>query len=155
MPSKGNKEYGDRHEEYLIEVLGGKQSKGSGNQWHNPMDGRHSRYEDRWAFAWDGKSTTTATISVTLPMWEKAVEQASGERPLLAFRWYPTTRPTVQNVGGTDLACMDLLDLSALLVDARGLHEVLADLRDLLGQDDGPVLKAGIQKILRDQGAWP
>jgi hypothetical protein len=128
------KEMGDRHEEYLIEVLGGKQSKGSGNQWHSPMDGRHNRYTERYAFAWDGKSTTTGTVSVTESMWEKAQEQAGGERPMLALRWYPTERPTVQNVGGLDLACLDLLDLSALLADARGLGMLLADLEDLLDQ---------------------
>lgn len=151
MPSKGlNKEMGDRHEEYLIEVLGGKQSKGSGNQWHSPMDGRHNRYEEGYAFAWDGKSTTTATISVTLPMWEKAVEQAGGEHPMLALRWYPTTRPTVQNVGGTDLACLDLLDLSALLADARRLGVVLSDLTGLLDQDDAGVLLEGIRRILKE-----
>lgn len=139
MPSKGmRKEMGDRHEEHLIDVLGGKQSKGSGNQWHAPMDGRHNRYTDRWAFAWDGKSTTTGTISVTQSMWDKAVEQAGGERPMLAFRWYPTERPTVQNPDGLDLACLDLLDLSALLADARGLGYLLDDLGRLLDQEDVP-----------------
>lgn len=138
MPSKGmRKEMGDRHEEYLIEVLGGKQSKGSGNQWHSPMDGRHNRYAERYAFAWDGKSTTTGTISVDLPMWEKAVEQAGGERPMLALRWYPTERPSVQNVGGTDLAVLDLLDLSALLEDARGLGAVLDALDVIQAHLDG------------------
>jgi hypothetical protein len=146
------KEMGDRHEEYLIEVLGGKQSKGSGNQWHSPMDGRHNRYAERYAFAWDGKSTTTATVGVTLPMWEKAQEQAGGERPMLALRFYPTERPTVQNVGGTDLAVLDLLDLSALLVDARGLGEVL-DALDVIqhhldGENTDFDVRASLKQII-------
>lgn len=137
MPSKGmRKEMGDRHEEFLAEVLGGKRSKGSGNQWHSQMDGRHNRYIERYAFAWDGKSTTTGTISVTVSMWEKAVEQAGGERPMLAFRWYPTERPTVQNPDGLDLACLSVLDLSALLADARGLGDLLAALEALDARAD-------------------
>lgn len=135
MPSKGfRKECGDRHEEHLVDVLGGKQSKGSGNQWHAQMDGRHNRYLQEYAFAWDGKSTTTGTVSVTIPMWEKAVEQAGGERPMLALRWYPTERPTTENLGGLDLAVISLLDLSDLLDAARGRGEVLAALEDLLTQ---------------------
>lgn len=133
MPSKGfRKEAGDRHEQYLIQVLGGRQSRGSGNQWHAQMDGRHDRYTEEFAFAWDGKSTTTGTISVTRTMWEKAEEQASEARPMLAFRWYPTDRPTVQNTGGLDLACLSLVDLSAVLVAARGHGALLAALRSLL-----------------------
>lgn len=120
MPSKGmRKEMGDRHEEHLVNVLGGTQSKGSGNQWHNPMDGRHDRREQEFAFAWDGKSTTTGTISVTQPMWDKAVEQAVGERPMLALRWYPTERPSVQNRDGLDLVCITLDDFEALLEAAN------------------------------------
>lgn len=155
MPSKGfRKECGDRHEEHLIDVLGGKQSKGSGNQWHSPMDGRHNRRVEEFAFAWDGKSTTTGTISVTLAMWEKAQEQANGERPMLALRWYPTERPTVANTEGVDLACVSLLDLSELLDAARGRSALLAALADLLdraGSDCGAdVLWDGIAALLKE-----
>jgi hypothetical protein len=139
----------DRHEEFLVDVLGGKQSKGSGNQWHSPMDGRHDRYVERYAFAWDGKSTTTGTISVTRSMWEKAEEQAGSARPMLAFRWYPTERPTVLNPGGLDLACLAVLDLSELLVAARGLGALLDSLTALLDQDDEP-LADGIARLLKE-----
>lgn len=159
MPSKGmRKEMGDRHEEHLVDMLGGKQSRGSGNQWHSPMDGRQDRREQEFAFAWDGKSTTTGTISVTQAMWDKAVEQASGERPMLAFRWYPTTRPTVSNRDGLDLACISLDDMTALLEAARGRGALLADLAALSAQaDEQPsvgiqwaVLSEGIKRLLKE-----
>lgn len=156
MPSKGmKKEMGDRHEQHLIDVLGGKQSKGSGNQWHSPMDGRQDRREQEFAFAWDGKSTTTGTISVTIPMWEKAVEQANGERPMLAFRWYMTERPQVQNRDGLDLACVSLLDLSELLDAARSRGDLLAALADLLDQGadpewDAQVHLADIKRLIEE-----
>lgn len=150
MPSKGlRKEMGDRHEQHLVDTLGGRQSKGSGNQWHNPMDGRHSRYTEEFAFAWDGKSTTTGTVSIPLTMWEKAVEQANGERAMLALRWYPTERPTVTNSDGTDLVCISLYDMTDLLEAARGHRAVLSDLEALLDQEDAGVLLEGIQRILR------
>lgn len=149
MGSKGmRKEMGDAHEERLVEVLGGKQSRGSGNQWHSPMDGRHSRYTEEFAYAWDGKSTTTGTISVTIPMWEKAVEQAGGERPMLAFRWYPTERPTVSNRDGLDLACISLLDLSELLDAARGRTALLVDLEALEGQVDDPAAALALTSLI-------
>ncbi len=124
MPSKGMaKEMGDRHEEFLVDMFGGKQSKGSGNQWHSPMDGRHDRREQEFAFAWDGKSTTTGTISVTQAMWSKAVEQAGGERPMLALRWYPTNRPQVQNRDGLDLVVLRVDDLVELIEAAHKVKE--------------------------------
>jgi hypothetical protein len=52
------------------------------------MDGRHNRYTSAFAFAWDGKSTRSNSISVSRKMIDKAVEQAGGERPMLALRWY-------------------------------------------------------------------
>lgn len=152
MPRESHlkKEMGDRHEEFLVQMLGGRQSRGSGNQWHAPMDGRHNRLQERFAFAWDGKSTTTATISITLPMWEKAREQAGGERPMLGLRWYPTERPTVQNRGGVDLVALLVDDLAEMRESALGLGSLLADLTDLLDQDDAAVLRDGIKRLIQE-----
>ena len=84
-----NKKMGNAHEEYLVEVLGGRKTKSSGNQWQDPMDGRHSHYVDGdWSFAWDGKSTLGKSIGVSREMIEKAMEQAGSEIPLLALRFY-------------------------------------------------------------------
>lgn len=87
-----NKRMGDTHEAWLIEMLGGRQSPGSGNQWRNPMDGRHNRYEQQFAWAWDGKSTRSKSVSVTRDMLNKAVEQSDGERPMIALRFYDDDR---------------------------------------------------------------
>lgn len=86
-------------------------TRGSGNQFANPMDGRQNRYEAPVAFAWDGKSTRAASITVTRKMWEKAMLQAHGERPMLALRFYDSDRLAV----GADLVVIGLHDLMELL----------------------------------------
>lgn len=109
----------DAHEKYLVGLLGGRRTKGSGNQFQNPMDGRHNRYEDALAFAWDGKSTLGKSVSVTLEMWEKAVEQSLSERPMLALRWYHNERLTE----ATDLLVVSADDFAELLDLARRAQE--------------------------------
>lgn len=112
----------DRHEAHLVEVLGGRANRGSGNQFNAPMDGRHDRREASVAFAWDGKSSYYRSIGVSREMWEKAEEQAHGERPMLALRFYDTDRLDV----GLDLAVISLDDLAELLERSARLDEVLA-----------------------------
>ena len=85
-------EMGNRHEEWLAEVLGGRKTPGSGNQWRNPADGRQNRYVDSFAFAWDGKSTRSNSISITREMLSKIKEQADTERPMIALRFYDDDR---------------------------------------------------------------
>ena len=87
-----NHRMGDKHEEWLAEVLGGRRTPASGSQFRNPMDGRHNRYIDTFAFAWDGKSTRSNSISVTRAMLNKAKEQADTERPMIALRFYDDDR---------------------------------------------------------------
>lgn len=110
-----NKRMGDKHEEFLAALFGGRQTRGSGNQWTNPMDGRTSRMTTRYAFAWDGKSTLSKSVSVTRKMWEKAVEQAGGERPMLAVRFYDTESLDV----GLDLALVNIHDLAEVIERAN------------------------------------
>lgn len=105
----------DRHEAHLVQVLGGRRTPGSGNQANNPMDGRHNRYTSGLAFAWDGKATLGKSLSISLAMWEKAQEQALGERPMLALRWYLNERLTDQ----VDLVAVSLDDF----VEMRDLAE--------------------------------
>lgn len=111
-----NKDMGDRHEEFLQEILGGRKTRGSGNQWTNPMDGRHNRMVDRFAFAWDGKSTLANSIGVSRDMWAKAVDQAGGERPMLGLRFYDNQRLDV----GLDLLVVSPFDLSEMLAALNG-----------------------------------
>lgn len=107
-----NKDMGDRHEEFLADIFGGTMSRGSGNQWHNQMDGRTSRKQEEFAFAWDGKSTLALSLSVTRAMWRKAVEQAGGERPMLGLRFYENSRLDV----GYDLVVISAHDMAEMLV---------------------------------------
>lgn len=83
-----NKRMGDKHEDFMHQLLGGRKTRGSGNQWQNPADGRHSRYETLYAFAWDGKSTLGKSVSITRSMLSKIKEQASPEIPMIGVRFY-------------------------------------------------------------------
>lgn len=112
------KKMGDRHEEYLAELFGGRMSRGSGNQWREPADGRHEHHEP-YAFAWDGKSTLASSISVTRTMWTKIMEQAGGERPMLGIRFYDTRDLDV----GHDLVVLRAEDLSEMRAELLELRE--------------------------------
>lgn len=124
----------DRHEDDLVKLLGGRQTPGSGNQFNNQMDGRHRRYDDRYAFAWDGKSTFGKSVGVTREMWTKALEQSGDERPMLALRWYDNERLKV----GQDLAVIDLHDFAELLEVARK-YELVKECLEL-GHQTNPLM---------------
>lgn len=115
-PVTTTKDMGDAHEAFLQEVLGGRRTRGSGNQWNNQMDGRHNRMTDPFAFAWDGKSTMGLSIGVTRPMWRKAVDQAGGERPMLGLRFYANSRLDVD----LDLVVVNVYDMSEMLATLNG-----------------------------------
>ena len=87
-----NRKMSDAHEAHLADHYQGRLTPGSGNGFANPMDVRQNRYETGIAWAIDGKSTRAKSISVTREMLNKAVEQAHGERPLIALRFYDDDR---------------------------------------------------------------
>jgi hypothetical protein len=128
----------DKHEEFLVALFGGRRTKGSGNQWHNPMDGRTSSRTKRYAFAWDGKATLSKSVGVSLEMWRKAVEQAGDERTMLPLRFYRNESLEV----GLDLVVMSAYDAAEVIDDAnclaegeaenRALKKRLADVRTVL-----------------------
>lgn len=127
-----NKDMGDLHEKAIAEKLHMRQTRGSGNQWRDPIDARHNRLDTEWAFAVDGKSTLAKSISVTRAMWEKAVDQAGGERPMLALRFYNDA--SLSRVGH-DLAVCELDDFAGLLEGAQAwelakplMRQLVADL---------------------------
>lgn len=111
-----NRKMASKHEEHLVERLGGRQAPGSGNQWAKPMDGRHSRYATAYAYAWEGKSTLGKSIGVSRAMIAKAREQARGERPMLALRWYDSERLDV----GEDWVAVPLDDFEEMRRAALG-----------------------------------
>lgn len=132
----------DAHEAWLAEFFEGRISRGSGNQWSNPMDGRQDRREVAVAFCWDGKSSFGKSISVSRDMWEKARDQARGERPMIPLRFYDTWRLDV----GLDLVVIDPNDLKELMERSEKLARIEAlcqEVRDGLKryepyEDDGP-----------------
>lgn len=112
-----NSKMGDAHEQFLADLFGGRRSRGSGNQWRDPMDGRSGRRHEQsdFAFAWDGKSTLAKSVGVSLAMWDKAVDQADGERPMLGLRYYANERLDVVR----DLVVVSAYDLSEMLTSLR------------------------------------
>jgi hypothetical protein len=114
-----NKRMGDTHERYVAQVLGQRQTRGSGNQWRDQMDSKHDRTSCAFAFANDGKSTLGKSIGVSRAMWDKAVEQAGGERPMLTLRFYTDASLTKVHA---DLAACDLLDFAEMREAAEAWH---------------------------------
>lgn len=88
MSRTHNQKMADKHEDEVCEAIGARKTRGSGNQWRDQTDGKHNHRETDFAFAFDGKSTTGKGVNVTREMWQKTREQAAGERPLLALRFY-------------------------------------------------------------------
>lgn len=107
-----------KHEDDLHELLGGHQSKSSGNQWADQGDGRLGRYQNRFGWCWDAKCALpqTKSISVTRDMADKITHQAHGDRPLLPLRFYADERGGVEH----DLVVMRLSDLVELLEAVEG-----------------------------------
>jgi hypothetical protein len=126
------------HERDVAERLGGRQTRGSGNQWHGPMDGRQDRYCKSIAFAWDCKATRGESLGVGRRMWAKAVEQANGERPCIPLRFYRNDRLTEKD---PDLVVLDFNDFEEMLETIDTLTEQLAAYRRadvLFGQGEEP-----------------
>ncbi len=128
-----NKDMGDQHEAHVNQRVRFRGTPGSGNQWKDPADGRHNRMLSAYAFAYDGKSTCAKSIGVSRTMWAKIVEQAGGERPMLALRFYADY--TLRGPS-TDLAVTDLDDFAELL-DAARLWEQARQLLKALSEDEG------------------
>jgi hypothetical protein len=105
-----------QHEADLHDRLGGHISKSSGNQWHDPADGRHDPY-DELSFAWDGKCALPQTQSMSFSRKDlaKIREQARGRKPMMAFRFYDTERGQVAE----DWALIQIDELDELMALAK------------------------------------
>lgn len=98
-------------------IIGGRKTRGSGNQGNDPLDGR-APYYDEFCWAWDCKSTLAKSISITRETLQKLEDQAHGGRPLLPIRFYDNERLTTKH----DFVLMnmhDFLDLNDSLVMAE------------------------------------
>lgn len=112
---------GQRHEAWIAENFEGRQTRGSGNQWKDPLDGRQDHDSGAYVFAWDGKSVMGKSVSVTRAMWAKVQEQAKPhEIPLMPLRFYDDERLTKVHA---DLVVIDARVLADLQRDA---NEVVA-----------------------------
>lgn len=105
----------DRHETFVAELFGTRVTPGSGNQWSKPADGRTDSVKAEFAFAWDCKATQSASISVSLEMWEKIKVQSHNERPMIPIRFYLNDRLD----RFVDLVVVDLNDLAAMMEKAN------------------------------------
>jgi hypothetical protein len=117
MAAKGTtRAMSERHEAYLAELFDGRTTRNSG-AGVDKTDGRERRIDlgDR-AFAWDGKSTMAASISITREMWDKTEEQAHPDLPLVPLRFYDNHRLE----GSLDLVVIHAEDLANLIRRARG-----------------------------------
>lgn len=105
-----------RHEAHVAEVLGGRLTVGSGNQWRDQTDGKHVHGSREYAFAWDCKSTLGKSISVTLAAWRKLLEQADDYLPAMPLRLYADERLTMP---AADLVVVDLDAFGEILEEAN------------------------------------
>lgn len=112
-----------RHEADVAEVLGGRQTRGSGNQWRDTTDGKHVEGTVQYGFAWDGKSTTAKSTALTRRDWEKLVDQADDFLPAMPIRFYQDTRLTQV---GLDLIVTKLDHFAEILAEAN----LMAAIRD-------------------------
>lgn len=105
-----------QHEADVHALLGGHASRSSGNQWHDPADGRHDRYEREFAFAWDCKCVLPDTKSLTIARADltKITMQAHGARPMLPIRFWSSMK-TIEH----DWVALRLHDLAELLERAE------------------------------------
>lgn len=111
-----NKRMSVVHEHAIAERLGMRVQPGSGNQWNKQGDVVGNRFKDRFAFTFDCKATRGASIGVSVPMWDKIEEQAGGNRPGLALRWYGDDRLSIVK---RDLIVISLDDFEELLEGAH------------------------------------
>lgn len=116
MRKPSTRKMSERHEEYILSVIGGRRTRNSGAVWSDQMDVRNDVRADEYAFAADGKSTFGESIGVSKAMWYKAVEQSADLIPILPLRWYADWKLDVE----LDLWVIDDNTFRAFLDIARG-----------------------------------
>lgn len=108
-----------KHEEDICAIFGGHQSKSSGNQWHDPADGRTSEYSG-FPFAWDCKCIMPDTkgLRITRDDLTKITTQAHGRLPLFPIRMYSDYAGGVEHDWAA-IRVPDLRDILELAQEAR------------------------------------
>lgn len=116
MSRTHNQQMADAHEADIAEWIGGKQTKGSGNQWHQQMDAKNGINKVPYPIAGDGKATLGKSIGISREMWKKAEEQSFGEIPAIFLRFY---RDSTLRTVDKDLVVLTVSDFKWILNIAR------------------------------------
>jgi hypothetical protein len=106
------------HETFLARLFGGRRSKGSGNLPNDQADGRNRRFETSHPLSWEAKATAKKSYAVSVATWDKLVEQAGAEIPVLALRFVDQPREG-NRISDIDLVCLDAHDFVEILEAAR------------------------------------
>jgi hypothetical protein len=129
-----NQRMADAHEADMAEDIAGSLTGGSGNQWHRQGDARNNEREVPFPITGDCKATLGKSISVTLFMWRKIVEQTFGQIPTLWLRWYKDEGlRTIEE----DLVVLRRRDFKEILDAARDWEGMQNGLKDFIlkGED--------------------
>lgn len=121
-----NQQMADSHEADIAEWIGGRQTKGSGNQWHSQMDAKNGINKVPFPIAGDGKATLSKSVGVSREMWRKAEEQSFGEIPALFLRFY---RDQTLRTVDQDLVVLSVDDFVRILESARKWETQQSQLR--------------------------
>ena len=123
MAAPVTRKLSDRHEEDLLEVLGGTGTRNSGAVWSDSSDGHQTNLSGHYRFSWDGKATLGKSIGISREMLAKLREQSRGLLPLLPLRWYRDTRLTRVD---EDWVALPLADFAEIVEDANA-YRVLVE----------------------------
>jgi hypothetical protein len=112
----------DKHAEHIARLFGAPVQRGSGNQSNRQTDNRMAvTRHTPIAFAFEGKATQRASLSVSLADWCKLVEQSHDLRPAMAYRFY---RPDNLLVPEVDLIAVRADDFAEILDLANTYSEM-------------------------------
>lgn len=112
-----NVQMAQKHEGWGTDLFDMDLTRGSGSQWHDPMDGRHR--DGQWKFTLECKSTFHKSFPVTADLWRKAVEQSHGARPIVQIRLYEPDNHLL--VPKLDVSLVDPYDLAEMISTLRAL----------------------------------
>lgn len=112
-----------RHEDDLVDLLGGERTRNSGAVWSDQADGHQTGLDQHWRFTWDGKSTLGKSIGVSRDMLAKLREQSRGLEILLPLRWYANDRLTEVD---EDWIAVEAENFATILEDANRFRRIKA-----------------------------
>jgi hypothetical protein len=116
----------DAHEADIAEWTGGRLTKGSGNQWSDPLDVKNDT-RTVYPLGNDGKATLGKSLSITREMWRKLREECFGHIPTWWGRFYQDESLRTVHL---DLMAMEADDFRRIWEDAKKWQEHQESMRD-------------------------